>query len=107
MRPFYAISAVIGTIVPWAFFGSYLTEVGPDPLAFLAALFANGAAGGFSADVLISLIVFWVWSWRDAQALDLANWWLVIPSGCLVGLSLALPLYLWLREGRGQTVPQT
>lgn len=103
MRGFYLVMAVIGTLVPWAFFGSFFAANGLDVPSFLAGLFANGAAGGFSADVLISIAVFWVWSWRDARQHGIGRWWWVLPSGCLVGLSLALPLYLWLREGRAKT----
>ena len=65
---------------------------------FLQSLFSNGAAGGFSADVLISLLVFWIWSYHDAKKLRVKNWWLVLPAGFGVGLSLALPLYLYWRE---------
>ena len=99
MRMFYGGAAVIGTAVPWLFFGSFFAANGLDIPAFLAGLVANGAAGGFSVDVLLSICVFWVWSWRDAKELGLNRWWLVLPAGFTVGLSLALPLYLWMREG--------
>lgn len=98
MRNFYLATAVVGTVVPWALFLSFFRQHGLDVPLFLQSLFVNGAAGGFSADVLISILVFWVWSWRDASKHRVTNWWLVIPSGCLVGLSLALPLYLYLRN---------
>ena len=97
MRSFYLIMAIVGTVVPWAFFGGFFVANGFDIPAFARGLFANGAAGGFSADVLISILVFWVWSYGDARANAVPNWWWVLPSGCFVGLSLALPLYLWLR----------
>ncbi|WP_323042007.1 DUF2834 domain-containing protein [Gemmobacter sp.] len=99
VRHFYLGMAIAGTLVPWLFFGSFFAQQGPDIPLFLKSLFANGPAGGFSADVLISLIVFWVWSWRDAARHGVARWWLVLPASFLVGLSLALPLYLYLREG--------
>ncbi|MVO15018.1 DUF2834 domain-containing protein [Parasedimentitalea huanghaiensis] len=98
MRRFYVAAAVIGTLVPWLFFGSFFALNGLDINAFILGLFANGAAAGFSADVLISMVVFWVWSWQDAQRQSLQHWWLVLPAGFTVGLSLALPLYLWMRE---------
>lgn len=100
MRSFYMAMAVLGTVIPWAFFGSFFAANGVDIPLFIGGLFVNGAAGGFSADVLISILVFWVWSWRDAESNGIDRWWWVLPSSCLVGLSLALPLYLWLREGQ-------
>lgn len=98
VRHFYLVMAVIGAIVPWLFFGSFFVENGPNVPLFLRSLFVNGAAGGFSADVLISILVFLVWSWRDAARNHVSRWWLVLPASFLVGLSLSLPLYLYLRE---------
>ncbi|RIV80189.1 DUF2834 domain-containing protein [Aurantiacibacter xanthus] len=57
-----------------------------------------GASAGLSTDVLISIAVFWVWSRIDAQRHSVRNWWLVLPAGAFVGLSLALPLYLYFRQ---------
>ncbi len=97
-KNFYLAMAVIGTVVPWLFFGSFFALNGLDIPLFLKSLFVNGAAGGFSADVLITIVIFWVWSWRDATRHRIARWWLVLPASFCVGLSLALPLYLYLRE---------
>lgn len=99
-RHFYLAMAVVGTLVPWLFFGSFFALHGFAIPLFLQSLFANGPAGGFSADVLISIVVFWVWSWRDATRHDVERWWLVLPASFFVGLSLALPLYFYLREGK-------
>lgn len=98
IRTFYLAMAVVGTIVPWAFFGAFFSQHGLDVPLFLQSLFVNGAAGGFSADVFIAIFVFWVWCWRDAARNAVGFWWLVFPASFCVGLSLALPLYLYLRE---------
>lgn len=99
LKNIYLLAAVLGTVIPWAFFADFIITEGFDIPLFISSLFVNGAAGGFSADVLISLFVFWIWSYGDAQKHNINRWWLVIPSGFSVGLSLALPLYLYLREG--------
>lgn len=99
IRHFYLTAAVIGTVVPWLFFGQFFSQQGFDIPLFLGSLFANAPASGFTADVLISIAIFWVWSWRDAAQHNVTRWWLVLPSSFCVGLSLALPLYLYLREG--------
>ncbi|MEZ5714127.1 MAG: DUF2834 domain-containing protein [Paracoccaceae bacterium] len=100
LRQFYLAAAVLGAVIPWLFFANFFAAHGPDPLTFIAGLFANGAAGGFSADVMISIAVFWVWSYVDARERNVRRWWLVLPASFCVGLSLALPLYLWLRTAR-------
>ena len=53
---------------------------------------------GFSADVLISSLVFWIWSYGDSKANKVGNWWVVVVLNLVIGLSCALPYYLYLRE---------
>ena len=93
----WLLLAVIGTIVPWILFGQFFALNGIDLPLFLRSLFANGAAGGFSADVLISIVVFWLWAIVDARQHHVRLWWLIFPAGFTVGLSLAMPLYFYLR----------
>lgn len=97
LRNFYLLMAVVGTILPWLFFGQFFAANGLDIPRFVMDLFANGAASGFSVDVLISILVFLVWSFADARTHGVDRWWLVLPASCIVGLSLSLPLYLYLR----------
>lgn len=96
-RLFWLVACVIGTVIPWVFFGRFFAAEGFNPIGFVAGLFANGAAGGFTADVLISLVLFWIWSFRDASQSG-GLWWPVLPASALVGLSLAFPLYMLLRK---------
>ncbi len=97
-RRFYLMMAIAGTIVPWIFFAGFFGGEGFNIPLFIRSLFANGAAGGFSADILISVVVFWVWSYADAQQKGIRNWWWVLPASMTVGLSLAMPLYFYLRS---------
>lgn len=98
-RVVYALAAVAGTVIPWLFFGSFLADEGFALLGFVEALFENGASGGFAADLLITASVFWFWSYRDSRTSAVTRWWLVVPATLFVGLSLAVPLYLFWREG--------
>jgi len=98
MKTVYLAGAVAGTLLPWLFFARFLAENGVAPGLFLSAVFATGPASGFAVDLLISCVLFWIWSWCDAREHEVTGWWLTIPAIWLVGLSLGLPLYLWLRE---------
>lgn len=100
MKRLYLLMAIAGTIVPWLFFASYFRSHGLDISGFTSSLFVNGASAGFSVDIMISILVFWIWSYFDSRELRIDNWWLVLPAGFFVGLSLALPLYLYIRENR-------
>jgi fluoride ion exporter CrcB/FEX len=85
--------AVLGAVIPILFFANFSAEAGIDLVAFVQALFVNGAAGGFTADLLISSFVFWVYmfSRQDRGAKP----WLFIVLNLFIGLSCALPAYLW------------
>ncbi|HEY5646635.1 MAG TPA: DUF2834 domain-containing protein [Pseudomonadales bacterium] len=61
MKNLYLIMAIAGAVVPYLFFFDFFAEAGIDLGAFAGALFVNGAAGGFAADVLISSAVFWIY----------------------------------------------
>ncbi|MAF57422.1 DUF2834 domain-containing protein [Ponticaulis sp.] len=99
MRLIYLALAIIGTLVPWFLFADWFAGFGLAPQGFIAAAFANSVASAFTADVMISSLAFLLWSFLDARQMGVRHWWVVLPANFLVGLSLALPLYLWLREG--------
>ncbi len=91
MKNVWLVLAVIGAVVPYVFFANHFATVGFSVPDFVAAGFANGAAGGFTADVLISSLVFWIYLFiRNTPQI-----WIYIALNLLIGLSCALPFYLW------------
>ena len=60
MKKVYLVLAFVGALVPYYFFLQFFSIEGVNLGIFLSALFANGAVGGFSADLLISSFVFWM-----------------------------------------------
>ena len=105
LKKFYLVCAIIGTIVPWFFFAQFFTWQGFNIALFVQSLFVNGAAAGFVADVLISIVVFLVWSYDDAKTLGVPRWWVVLLASFVVGLSLSLPLYLYMRYDYQPQIP--
>jgi len=57
MKGIYLLMAIIGSIVPYYFFFQFFGTEGLNLPLFVKALFPNGAAGGFSADLLITSVV--------------------------------------------------
>ncbi len=97
MKKFYLAAAVVGTIVPYMFFFKFIQLNGLDVSGFVSALFVNGAAGGFSADLLISSFVFWAFMLQQQQRGGPKPWAFIILN-LFIGLSCALPAYLYARE---------
>ena len=103
LKTTYLVLAVTGAIVPYLFFFQYFGETGFGLSTFVTALFVNGAAGGFSADVLISSFVFWLFLFQQRNRGHGPGPAVFIVLNLLIGLSCALPAYLYAREKK-QTI---
>jgi hypothetical protein len=102
MRPknLYLGLCVIGTVLPYSQFVPFLRENGLDARAFLEQLFATHIGGLFGWDVIISSVVLWVMVVVEGRRADLGHRWVPIAANLAVGVSLALPLFLFMREAR-------
>ncbi|MFA7350449.1 MAG: DUF2834 domain-containing protein [Methylotenera sp.] len=98
MNKIYLVAAVIGAIVPFFFFFQFIQLNGVNLPDFISALFVNGAAGGFSADLLLSSFVFWVFMFQQRKMSNAPKPWLFIALNLGIGLSCALPAYLYAIE---------
>ncbi len=102
MKTTYLILAIVGAVVPILFFvGVFHGEALP-LTRFIPTLFANGVAGGFAADLVITSLAFWVYMFAAEEGPS--PWPFVVMNLC-VGLSLALPAYLYWRIARAESGP--
>ena len=93
LKTSYLIISILGAVIPVVFFANFAAEEGINLVNFVSALFVNGAAGGFTADLLISSFVFWIFMFSRTAAGPKP--WLFIALNLSIGLSCALPAYLW------------
>jgi hypothetical protein len=100
MRKIYLALAIVGFLLPYYFLAPWLLEHGLDLGLFLQQIVANPGATMFTSDLVISSLVFWLWGYGEAHRLGMKNFWVYVAANLLVGLSLALPLFLYMREGR-------
>lgn len=99
MKTFYLIAAIVGAVVPYLFFlGVFHGEM--IIAGFVPALFANGPAGGFTADLLITSVVFWAAMFSAKRG---PSPWLFVVLNLTIGLSCALPAYLYATTARPTT----
>jgi len=94
----YLVLAIIGFIAPYYFFLQLPAENGFDLPLLMRPLFANNFMKGVAMDLTISVIVFWFFMFTEANKLQIKNPWLYLLATLLVGLSFALPLFLYFRE---------
>jgi len=93
----YLALAVLGAVLPWFFFVQFFVVEGTLG-SFVPALFVNQAAGGITADLLVSCLVFWIFLFREARHAGVGRPWAYVAVNLLIGLSCALPLFLWARQ---------
>jgi len=100
MKPktIYLILCVIGFVVPYAAFVPWVAQHGPDLRLFLQQMFANRISTFFSLDVIVSAVVLLRFAASESARLRIPRRWLVLLATLLVGVSLGLPLFLYLRE---------
>ena len=94
MKIFLIICCFAGIVIPYWFAIPFFMFHGPNLRLVLEELFANNISSFFAADLIVASLIFLVWSFRDAREKKIAGWWVVLLSNLIVGLSLALPLYL-------------
>lgn len=97
-RACYLVLCVFGTVLPYWQFIPFVRDHGLDMPLFVQQLFANPVSGFFGLDVVVSSIVLWVFVYFEGRRLRVPNLWMPIAANLLVGVSLGLPLFLYLRE---------
>jgi len=105
MKLLYLALAIVGAIVPYVFFVPFFQTYGFAPLLFIDALFENGAAGGFSADLLLASFIFWLFMFQQVKESDGPKPYLFIVLNLTIGLCCALPAYLYARESEPTEKP--
>jgi hypothetical protein len=102
----YLFLSVIGFVVPYYFFISFLLAHGLNARIFFQQLFGTLISTFFAVDLLLSGIVFIVFLHQDARRYSMKHQWIYLVALFMVGVSFALPMFLWAREshleGRGQ-----
>ena len=103
MKPrwIYLCLCVVGTIIPYWQLLPFLREHGFDLRLMVVQLFAAPVSAFFGADVLLSSAVLAVFVVVDANRHRVRHPWAPILGNLLVGVSLGLPMYLYMRERKG------
>jgi len=98
MQWLYLILAILGTVLPFSQLLPFLTEHGFDLPLLFRQLFENHVSAFFGLDVIVSSVVLWPFVFSEGRRRGMKNLWLYVLCNLMVGVSLALPLFLFFRE---------
>jgi predicted exporter len=99
-KTIYLALCVLGTALPVSQLIPFLRDHGLDLQLMVAQLFANPISSFFGLDVIVTSVVLWVFVALEGRRAGVRHLWAPIAASLLVGVSLALPLFLYLRELR-------
>ena len=94
----YLLLSVAGFSLPYSQLIPFFRDNGLDLALFWSQLFANRISSDFAFDLLVSSVVFWIFVFREGTRLHLKFLWVYVVLNLIVGLSFALPLFLWVRS---------
>ncbi|WP_057831346.1 DUF2834 domain-containing protein [Colwellia sp. TT2012] len=104
MKRIYLFLAIVGAIIPYIFYFQFIQVEGLNFSLFIMELFGSKAASGFTADVLLATVAFWFFIFQRSKNPTAPRPFLFFILSCTVGLSCALPAYLYANEKHANNV---
>jgi Terpene cyclase DEP1 len=100
MKPktLYLVLCLAGVALPYWQFLPWALQHGLNLPLFARELFANRIGAFFGMDVIVSAVALLVFTRIESARLGIGRRWLVVVAVLTVGVSLGLPLFLYLRE---------
>jgi hypothetical protein len=102
MKPksIYLLLCIVGTVVPYTQFFPFVREHGLNLHVFIEQLFSTRIGAFFGLDVVVSALVLWTLVIVEGRRAGVKHLWAPIAASLGVGVSLGLPLFLYMRESR-------
>ena len=94
----YLVLCILGFVLPYAQLIPFILKDNLNFYLFFEQMFTNHISSLFALDVLISSVVFWIFLVKEGIKLKMKFLWIYIVCNLIVGLSLALPLFLLMRQ---------
>jgi len=103
----YLILCVAGVVLPYSQFVPWVAANGLNLSFFVQQLFANRVGAFFGMDVLVSAFALLVFARAESPLVGSRTRWITLLAILTVGVSLGLPLLLYMRERKLELMPQT
>jgi len=105
MKLTYLLLCIAGTLLPWSQFGPWLMDNGLNPALLVNEAFSTQISAFAWFDVIVSAAVVLVFVVVEGRRLGVRHLWAPFVAMFTVGVSLALPLFLYLRQIRIEERP--
>ena len=98
LRHVYLMLCMVGAIVPYLQLVPWVLQHGLQLELLVRELFSTCIGAFFGLDVVVSAIVLFVFMFAERRAVVIHHVWLAVLATLVVGVSLGLPLFLYLRQ---------
>jgi Terpene cyclase DEP1 len=100
LKTIYLLLCFAGAVLPYWEFVPWVAQHGLNLALLLRELFANRISAFFGMDVVISAIVLITFMRAESARLNVPRRWIPVLAVLTVGVSLGLPMFLYMREIR-------
>ena len=107
LKTVYLILCIVGVALPYSQFIPWIAANGLHLSFFVQQLFANRIGAFFGMDVLVSAAALLVFARAESPRMGARARWITLLAVLTVGVSLGLPLLLYMRERQLELTPQT
>jgi hypothetical protein len=97
-KTLYLVLCLAGVLLPYWQFVPWGLQHGLNLTLFVRELFANRISAFFGMDVVVSAVALLAFARIEGTRLGIRRRWLLVVAVLTVGVSLGLPLFLYLRE---------
>lgn len=98
LRYIYLCLCIPGAALPSSQLIPWLAAHGLNMPLFFSELFSTRIGGFFGMDVIVSAVVLFVFIKVEGRRLRIQSLWIPVIATLVVGVSLGLPLFLYLRQ---------
>jgi hypothetical protein len=98
MQWLYLVAAILGAVLPLSQLIPFLAANGFNLPLLINQLFQNHISAFFGLDVIVSSLVLWLFVCSEGRRRGMRTLWVYVVCNLAVGVSLALPLFLFFRE---------
>ena len=107
LKTIYGVLCLLGTVLPYWQLVPWLAQNGLNMPLFFRELFASRIGAFFGMDVFVSAAALLVFVLGEGSRLGVRGRWLPLAAVLTVGVSLGLPLFLYMRERNLEQDPGT